>query len=273
MIPLTVSYESIHMEIVKNKRITFDKDDYLWKYLDLHKFLSFVLNKKLFFNRLDFLEDPLEGLPESTLSYMDKSENGEGEIKNLKSTEKRRKISENKRKAFMANKETEDSQQTQFANCWYMGKKESFAMWNIYSNPDSVAIRYKPEELLDLVLPSAGGFDNKDFSQLIYGYVDYDDLWPFQYNRSNSPNVKFASFRKDSSYKHEQEFRFVSVLNPKHKGKYDYFELKLDNIETGSFMILANPYMENWKFDNIIKFMDIFECSKRVKQSVLKVKK
>lgn len=261
------------MEIVKNKRIVFNDDDFLWKYLDLHKFLSFILNKKLFFNRLDFLEDPLEGLPESTLSYMDKSENGAKETEELNAHEKRRIISENKKKASLANKGTEDSQQTQFANCWYMGKKESFAMWNIYSNPDSVAIRYKPQELLNLVLPSATVFENKDFTQFIYGYVDYDDLWPFQYNRSDSPNVKFASFRKDSSYKHEQEFRFVSVLNSKQKGKYDYFELKLDNIETESFMILANPYMEGWKFDNIFKFMDLFGCSRRVKQSVLKVKK
>ncbi len=261
------------MEIVKNKQIVFEEDDFLWKYLDLHKFLSFMLNKKLFFNRLDFLEDPLEGLPESTLSYMDKSENGEKNLEELNSLEKRRKISENKKKAFKASKETEESQKTQFANCWYMGKKESFAMWNIYSNPDSVAICYRPQELLDLVLPSAAAFENRDFSQLIYGYVDYDDLWPFQYNRINSPKVKFASFRKDSSYKHEQEFRFVSVLNSKHKGKYDYFELKLDNIETDSFLILANPYMEYWKFDNIMKFMDTLGCCDRVKQSVLKVKK
>jgi hypothetical protein len=62
------------MNIIPNKTIEFDKEDFLWKYLDLHKFLSFVLNKKLFFNRLDNLVDPLEGLPESTLSFMDRSE-------------------------------------------------------------------------------------------------------------------------------------------------------------------------------------------------------
>lgn len=261
------------MEIIKNKSIVFDPDDYLWKYLDLHKFLSFVLNRKLFFNRLDNLVDPLEGLPEATLGYMDKSEQPWEEKRNLTAPEKKRLEAEKKKKAYMAGKQTVESQQTQFANCWYMGKKESFAMWNIYSNPESVAIRYRPGELLDKVLPSAKIVTNSDFIQFIYGYVDYDDLWPFRYKQANSPSVKYASFRKDSSYKHEQEFRFVAVAGAKHKGKYEYFEMSVENIDTESFMVLANPYMEEWKFDNIRKFLQIFDLDNRLSQSVLKVKK
>lgn len=263
------------MEILKNKRIAFGKDDFLWKYLDLHKFLSFILNKKLFFNRLDNLLDPLEGLPETTLSYMDKSEADTEVIAATEMTaaEKRKQNAEKRRKALLAGQKTEESQQTQFANCWYMGKKESFAMWNIYSNPDSVAIRYYPGELLDLVLPAAEQMSNPDFVHLIYGYVDYDNIWPFMYNRKNPPNVKHAAFRKDSSYKHEQEFRFVSVVKPDCKGKYDYFELSLGNIDNDSFRVLANPYMESWKFDNIRKILENFGLEHRLTQSVLKVKK
>lgn len=262
------------MEIIKNKKIVFDDDDYLWKYLDLHKFLSFILNKKLFFNRLDKLDDPLEGLPETTLSYMDESEQDTDEgLKAIPSHERRKIVSEKHKKAGMASRKTEESQQTQFANCWYMGKKESFAMWNIYSNPDSVAIRYRPDELIDLLLPAAESYKNRDFSRLIYGYVDYDNIWPFEHNRKNSPKVKYAAFRKDSSYKHEQEFRFVAVLNPIHQGKYYYFELSLDTIDKESFQVLANPYMEGWKFDNIRKFLEPYGLDHRLSQSVLKVKK
>lgn len=261
------------MEIIKNKKIQFDEGDYLWKYLDLHKFLSFVLNKKLFFNRLDNLLDPLEGLPETTLSYINKLEQKEEKEHQVASKDKRRLLSEKNRQAAVASKKTEESQQTQFANCWYMGQKESFAMWNIYSNPDSVAIRYRPQELLDLVLPAAENYHDKNFTQLIYGYVDYGDIWPFDYNRNNSPRVKYAAFRKDSSYKHEQEFRFVAAVMPNNKGKYDYFELLLENIDKESFQILANPYMESWKYKNIRKFLEPYGLDYRLSQSVLKVKK
>ncbi|HEX3074467.1 MAG TPA: DUF2971 domain-containing protein [Ignavibacteriales bacterium] len=263
------------MEIIKNKRIAFDDNDFLWKYLDLHKFLSFVLNKKLFFNRLDNLEDPLEGLPEATLSYMDEAEqfDNQCQLEALPSADKRKLIADRNKKASLAARKIEESQQTQFANCWYMGKKESFAMWNIYSNPESVAIRYRPKELIDMIIPSAENFHNKDFTQLIYGYVDYDDIWPFEYTRPNSPKIKFAAFRKDSSYKHEQEFRFVTVIATKNLGKYVYFELPLSDIDKDSFQVLANPYMEGWKYNNIKKFLEQNGLEHRLSQSVLKVKK
>lgn len=261
------------MEIIKNKKIEFGEGDYLWKYLDLHKFLSFVLNKKLFFNRLDYLLDPLEGLPETTLSYINKAEQKVDEQRKTDSKDKRRLTSEKNRQAAIANKKTDESQKSQFANCWYMGRKESFAMWNIYSNPDSVAIRYSPNELLDLVLAAAEPYHDKNFAQLIYGYVDYDDIWPFEYNRDNSPHIKYAAFRKDSSYKHEQEFRFVATLASNNIGKYEYFELLLNNIDKDSFQILANPYMEHWKYKNIHKFLEPYGLENRLCQSVLKVKK
>jgi hypothetical protein len=237
--------------------------------------LSFILNKKLFFNRLDNLIDPLEGLPETTLSYMDKTEpnSGKESIQGITAAKKLKQETEKRKKLSMAMQKTEESQQTQFANCWYMGKKESFAMWNIYSNPDSVAIRYRPGELLDLVIPAAQEMPNPDFLHLIYGYVDYDDIWPFRYNRKNPPRIKHAAFRKDSSYKHEQEFRFVAVVNSDCRGKYDYFELSLSNIDSDSFSVLANPYMESWKFDNIRKFLENLGLEQQLTQSVLKVKK
>lgn len=263
------------MEIIKNRKIEFVKDDFLWKYLDLHKFLSFVLNKKLFFNRLDNLLDPLEGLPESTLNYLDKSEQ---EINVLgpenKNTEiKRKRISEKRNSAQVAVKSALESQQNQFANSWYVGKKESFAMWNIYSNPDSVAIRYVPHELLDMIIPSAKNLENRDFTRFIYGYVEYGDIWPFRPKKAGMPGGQFASFRKDSSYKHEQEFRFVAVLQQKHKGKYDYWELPLNEVATDSFLVFANPYMEAWKFNNLKKFLSIYGWEERIIQSALKVKK
>jgi hypothetical protein len=38
------------------------KDKYLWKYMDLHKFLSFITTKSLYLTRLDKFEDKREGI-------------------------------------------------------------------------------------------------------------------------------------------------------------------------------------------------------------------
>lgn len=258
------------MEVKTNKEVRFEKDDFLWKYLDFHKFLSFILNRKLFFNRLDKLEDPLEGLAEETLSYMDLTEQTPDE--DLPPTEKRKLAAQNQKKASLAERKTEESQQTQFANCWYIGKKESFAMWNIYSNAESVALCYSPQELLDIVIPSAQNFVNRDFTHFTYGFVEYDELWPFRKRKSREQYVHPA-FRKDISYKHEQEFRFVASVDSNKKGKYSYFELLLDHISCSSFKILANPYMEDWKYENIQKFLELFKLEQKLYQSALRVKK
>jgi hypothetical protein len=50
------------VEIEEYNKLAFDEDEYLWKYLDMHKFLSFILKKELFFTRLDKFEDPIEGV-------------------------------------------------------------------------------------------------------------------------------------------------------------------------------------------------------------------
>ncbi|NJK95395.1 MAG: hypothetical protein HC905_11220 [Bacteroidales bacterium] len=52
-----------------------------------------------------------------------------------------------------------------------------------YSNPESVAIRYNPKELLDIIIPSVEQFENTDFKHFIYGFVDYDEMWPFNHKK------------------------------------------------------------------------------------------
>jgi len=48
-------------ELEENEELKLVEGDFLWKYMDLHKFSSLLINKKLFFTRLDEFEDPFEG--------------------------------------------------------------------------------------------------------------------------------------------------------------------------------------------------------------------
>jgi len=159
------------MEIEINKPFEFSTDEFLWRYLDLHKFLSFILEKKLFFTRLDKFDDPLEGLTEEIIYHMaayEKEIIDNYDIANdLKAERKKSAI---KRKSIIEEK-TKLNQTTLFANCWFINKKESIAMWNLYSNPDSVAIRYNPNNLLSIVKASAESYTNVDLKKILYGIV------------------------------------------------------------------------------------------------------
>ncbi len=265
------------MEIIINKQVIFENDDFIWRYLDIHKFFSFILDKKLYFSRLDNFSDPLEGLTERTLGYLGINdgipENEEELNPSFAKQEKQKILNERKKREDHILNETKKYQKTQFANCWFIGKKESFAMWNFYSDENSVVIRYKPKELINIVIPSAKSYNHNDFKWLIYGCVDYDNVWPFNYFEESKAEIKYTAFKKDLSYSHEKEFRFVVLIPKRCIGKYDKFELPLGDISKDDFKIYANPYMETWKFDNLKRILDFFSLQDKLEKSKLKVKK
>lgn len=265
------------MEVIKNKTVKFESDSFIWRYIDLHKLLSFLFDKTLFFTRLDHFNDPLEGLTEKIIGDLTINAGIPSDEKSLNPT-----FTSNEKKDILKGREyreqgiirdTEKYQKTQFANCWFVGKKESFAMWNIYSDYDSVAIRYNPQELLDIVIPSAESFNNSDFKKMIYGYVDYDNIWPFDPYRKSKPEIKHTAFKKDLSYEHENEFRFVVLTSPEKINNHEKFELPLGDISKDNFKIFANPYMNLWKYKNLERLLNIFSLQDKLEKSRLKVNK
>jgi hypothetical protein len=257
------------MEVEVNKKINFSVDDFLWRYLDIHKFLSFIIEKSLFFTRLDKFDDPLEGLTEdligsiASLEFKEKAiENPSNEI--LAQIEIDRKHIE---------KEIKLSQTTRFANCWFYGKKESIAMWDLYSNSDSIVIRYKPEELINIIKISAEAYIHCNFKKFMYGKVEYIDIWPFKPYPTDDVGIKYTAYKKDKSYEHEKEFRFIAGVPISAAGIYDKFELPLGDIEKDNFKIIANPKMEEWKFNNLKKILKNYSLSDKLEKSSIKIKK
>ena len=59
--------KKVSIKFINDENI--DQNTYLWRYIDTHKFLSFILNKSLFFTRLDKFEDQKEGIKISHLFY------------------------------------------------------------------------------------------------------------------------------------------------------------------------------------------------------------
>ena len=56
-------------------------------------------------------------------------------------------------------------QNLNFATCWYINNHESVAMWQLYSNPNSVAIRISHEKLINEIKNSNFKISNSNFNK------------------------------------------------------------------------------------------------------------
>lgn len=141
-------------------------------------------------------------------------------------------------------------------------------MWDTYSNKDSVALRFKPDDLYRSIIDSCKNNDYKDFNTMIHGRVEYYKISPFDPNDDGLKNCRhrFKGFLKDLSYKHEEEFRFLLIQNNNDK-TYDFFELSLNNLRSLDFYIVTHPYMEPWKYNNIYDVLKTKGLEDKLKKS------
>jgi hypothetical protein len=247
------------MQIEQNKEYEFTEDQFLWRYMDLHSLIYFLGSENIFFSPLHSFFDPLEGIAEKHL----KDKNFVQALNHLKEKdeglpkESKEELEEEKdeiKERFKSG--LEEIQKTYFASCWYLGVRESLAMWDTYSNKDSVAIKFNPTDLCDTILASGKEVENEDFHLMVHGKVEYFKISPFDPQDEGLKNAghRFKGFLKDLSYKHEEEFRFLTVQN--NNGKtYSFFELSLKNLENLDFFVVTHPYMEPWKYDNIYSIL------------------
>ncbi|WP_157603680.1 hypothetical protein [Polaribacter atrinae] len=59
--------DKVDVRFINDEEI--NENAYLWRYMDIHKFLSFIFNKSLYFTRLDNFEDSKEGITIEHLFY------------------------------------------------------------------------------------------------------------------------------------------------------------------------------------------------------------
>lgn len=241
------------LEIVKTKRLIPPKNsEWLWRYFDIHKFLSFLNEKTIRFARMDEFEDPLEGIPLSALITYEEKMN-----QNLipKDTTLSQLILDDtlfkSLPILLQNKLTQIHaiQMTTYVSCWFYEQRESMAMWNLYSDLNGVAIKVPFGKLVTQFKHT--DFNHQPIDAFYTGRVDYQNfktVSPFVANeRSKIPKV---ALRKDSSFSHEKEVRFVIRT---------YQDLpKTKSVTTGSLSlsdldlkVVCHPRMNSWKKKNI----------------------
>ncbi len=270
-----------------------DKADYVWKFVSIEKFLSIILNSKLYFTRIDSFEDTQEGIsPELLLLNHQKN--------NLLTLEPFKELSRI-HSIDMFPKETDllidkllETQKLNFANCWYScsNNVESVAMWNLYSEPNSVALNIKLEDFY-LQIQESGFRPNNNVKSMTIGKVKYLNF--------NDPNeiakakdeIENTAFIKDLSFSHEREFRFVAELEKyeikpfspvqglsKYKQKEFYdrtsqvygLNFLLNDFLKYNFEIVFHPKMQDWVKNDLKAILKKFDIPFKVRDSNLKIK-
>ncbi len=227
------------MEIKQPK----DGSKFLWKYFDLHKFISLLSKKKLFFTRLDNFDDPIEGIKTKLLRKYAKL----GEP-----------IDPNSPKVA-------DSQKKNYVNCWFTSERESMAMWNLYSNVDSVAIKVEFASLKKELEKSFHNFIETNSNLTICGEpVDYLELNPFN-SSLDLQKFKYSALKKDVAYQYESEYRLL-INTPSSENPKLFYEIPL-NLKELNLIVLTHPKMEQWKIENIKELVKLTDENVQVEKS------
>ena len=279
-----------NLNFINNELI--DDEKYLWRYMDFHKFLSFIFKESLYFTRLDKFDDKREGITLKHLFYQNVKKN----LDNHPMFDEVRKYSTIDTMGSEMNKidsELENIQRFNFANCWNIGEKESesVAMWNLYSNPESLAIRINYKNLKDKI--TINGIDSNFFEDnIICGPVKYFD---FQKNPDgidlDNPQLN-SVFTKDKSFNYENEYRIIiqekireipeinykdnirkSHIEKQHNSFFNYpgIELKLKDFQNYQFEIILHPKSQKWIKGNIKKVMKKFNIKFQIFESNLTI--
>jgi hypothetical protein len=210
-----------------------DENDRIWRYMDLTKFLSLLMNESLYFARADKLGDPFEG------SYT--------------------------RKALIAknyggksySKWYERLKSKMLINCWHVNEYESEAMWKLYSKSnEGIAIQSTYYRLINSL--------EKDRHYIEHvGLVNYLDYEKESFSTGNACNTFVI---KSKSYECERELRAIIVLNSWNPGTNSHKE----TVEHGKSIpihldiliekVYVAPHSEGWIFEliqQIVKRLNI----------------
>lgn len=237
------------------------------RYVDLHGFLYFITQNKLRFARLDTFEDLNEGFSVHTAEAVRGFSSQAAAIAEVNEKDKvLQEVKALQHSHHALSEKYRQYQQDLYACCWYMGEKESVAMWNLYSNSDSVAIRFNTAALVTIIEDVARK-GKQQFGRIEYGVMEYIDLATLP----TPIDDHCIGFVKDLSFRHEQEFRFMAHSNNSHTSTE--IELCIGNLQNIDFTIISHPKMEEWKIRNIIHVLDCYGLAGKFTPSQLTLKK
>lgn len=235
------------------------------KYVDITKFLSLIKDKKLFFCRLDKLEDRFEGtFPTSSkkdfndfYKYMRDSE------KLFKESFPDEKIEEAINDDFNFRNKLRS---LYCVNCWNEFKEESYALWKIYSDLNQgIMIKSSFDKVIRAFSKS---------TEIIYcskvKYIDYET------DSIDIGNTITPIIHKHKAYSYENEIRLIHEV-PSNGWNHDWeneefengIKIDVDLIELISEIVIS-PFSPNWFYDLIEDILEKYSIKVPIINSKLK---
>ncbi len=255
--------------LIETKKLKLPKDnEFLWKYIDIHKFLNLVNTKRFRFTRMDQFEDPLEGIPLTALMQFGLL-NKDTKLNLAEIILYGSSLIGSDTKLPGRLTQIHQIQKSAFVSCWFHETRESMAMWNLYSNSDGVAITVPFGKIKTHLKPVD---DNISIDDYYCGRVDYQDFHTIDPYIDNSKfKVKKIALRKDKSYSHEKEIRFVV-----RSYKYDSTEIGLNSLPIDlkelDIKVVCHPQMADWKRKNIKQILSDMRLTDAYKESEIKLR-
>lgn len=240
------------MEIV-NKLKNIEDIQYIHRFIDFPKLLDLIISGEFYFARLDQFNDKSEAISKQQL---------------IKHLYPRMWTSEPEKKEL----KLKTRQRRYFATCWFSRDRESFSMWNLYSNPTSVSIKYDIKDFMKLWTEKNIELSiNIDFINRLYiGKIEYKNYLDRKAIFDKKRDV--TGLYKDKSYKDENEIRVLfkckgNITNENgnklllSKVCASGLRLKLKNFKKVPFSLVFHPQMKEVHKDNIKKMIKKFGYS------------
>lgn len=246
-----------------NDSLKIPDGSFVWRYMNFSKVLDLIAENCIYYTRLDFFDDPLEGMKSTDrfklhVSNISKLESSEDDpLKQLKQTGQLTTKKEDVKKW----------QEGIFASCWYLTENqddhnESLAMWGLYTDKYSFAVKIPFNQLLTALSSSLETFNDHEITTCGYGKVSYLTLYQQSLLGGDGKKI-YPSLIKDKSFKYENELRLLLIReNLSDKNSFDRIGIKIHlKNKLSEFVpkieILAHPDMETNVFKLFkSKFLD-----------------
>ena len=244
----------------------------IWRYLSLPKFVDFILNESVSLSRVDTFSDKKEGISNELITLI-----------NIYKAEKEKYSDNNSHFPFvgisnpidglvlhsLSNEEKDNlkkliaDQKKYFISSWFISEHESMAMWDLYSKSDGVALLTTVNTIEKAIKKSNPFFDN---GNLKHQKISYNNITKITDEHFSTKSDMFdLLFRKDISFKHENEYRFA-LFEKDGENQIPNKQIKLVEKTINEFKIIAHPLMPSWQFENIIKL-----CGQKIlKENIIK---
>lgn len=192
-------------------------DSILYRYFTIEKLLDFLLESRISLVRLNNFEDKLEGMTLEHLKLNLLSDEISNKFINEIPSLNFISLNVNPKSRNNLRRKRDMFQNLNYATCWYINNHESVAMWQLYSNPNSVAIRISHEKLVNEIKNSNFKISNSNFNKISYGCIDYYQFNDIEKIYKIDIKKDVAGFIKDLSFAHENEFRIMFEVNEEDK--------------------------------------------------------